>query len=188
MGGSIGAILAVGIPVAVLVIAVLMYNGLVRGRTLVNEGWSGIDAQLKRRADLIPNLVETVKGYATHEKTTLDELVRLRAGAGASGDVAARSASEQQITAAIGKLIAVAEAYPDLKANQNFQNLSQQLGELEDQIQLARRYYNGAVRNYNVSVGQFPGNLVAGMFSFHTAQFFELENEGDRATPKVSFS
>lgn len=182
-----GLYIAFGVIAVVLIAAVLMYNGLVRGRTLVNEGWSGIDAQLKRRADLIPNLVETVKGYAAHEKSTLDELTRLRAGAGGS-DVAARAANEQQITAAIGRLMAVAEAYPDLKANQNFQNLSEQLGGLENEIQLARRYYNGAVRNYNVSVQQFPGNLVAGTFGFAPATFFELENEGDRAVPKVSFS
>lgn len=183
-----GSYIIIALPLAVLVIGVLIYNGLVRGRTLVGEGWSGIDAQLKRRADLIPNLVETVKGYAAHEKSTLDELVRLRASVGSSGDLAQRAAGEQQITAALGKLIAIAEAYPDLKANQNFQNLSQQLGEIENEIQLARRYYNGAVRNYNVSVGQFPGNLVAGAFAFKPAEFFQLENEGDRAVPKVSFS
>src|SRR6185436_6283998 len=133
-----------GIVVLALLWAVAIYNGLVRRRNMVAEGWSGIEAQLKRRADLIPNLVETVKGYATHERTTFDELTRMRSQAG-SQDPAQRAAAETAITAAIGKVMAVAEAYPDLKASANFQSLQKDLGDLEDQIQLARRYYNGAV-------------------------------------------
>ncbi|HVU19559.1 MAG TPA: LemA family protein [Rhizomicrobium sp.] len=167
---------------------VSIYNGLVRRKNIVAEAWSGIDTQLKRRADLIPNLVETVKGYATHERTTFDELARLRSAGQGQADVAARAQTEQAITAAIGKIMAVAEAYPDLKANQNFQALQGELSNIEDQIQLARRYYNGAARDFNVMIEQFPSNLVAGFGSFKPAPFFQIDNEADRAVPKVSFS
>ena len=167
--------------------AILAYNGLVSRRAMVAEGWSGIDAQLKRRTDLIPNLVETVKGYATHERTTFDELTKMRAETG-SQNLAERAATETAITAAIGRIMAVAEAYPDLKATANFQTLQKDLAELEDQIQLARRYYNGAVRNLNISVQQFPSNLIANMGGFTTTQFFQLENAQDRNVPKVAFS
>jgi len=179
--------IVIGIAVLIGLWAILTYNGLVARRAMVAEGWSGIDAQLKRRADLIPNLVETVKGYATHERTTFDELARLRS-AGGSQDPAQRAASEQAITAAIGKVMAVAEAYPELKASANFQQLQGELADIEDQIQLARRYYNGAVRNLNVSVQQFPSNLVANATGFTSAQFFQLDNAADRNAPKVSFS
>lgn len=179
--------IAIGILVLVVLWAIMTYNGLVSRRAMVAEGWSGIDAQLKRRSDLIPNLVETVKGYATHERTTFDELTKMRAGAG-SQDPAQRAASETAITAAIGKIMAVAEAYPDLKASANFQSLQKDLADLEDQIQLARRYYNGAVRNFNVSVQQFPSNLIANMGGFTAAQFFQLDNAAERNVPKVSFT
>jgi len=153
---------------------------------MVAEAWSGIDAQLKRRADLIPNLVETVKGYAAHERQTFDELARLRSVGQGKGDVAARAQTEQAITAAIGKVMAVAEAYPDLKASANFQSLQKDLADTEDQIQLARRYYNGTVRDYNVMIEQFPSNLVASFGSFKSAPFFQIDNEADRAAPKIS--
>lgn len=183
--------MAVFIPIGVVVLvalwAILTYNGLVSRRAMVAEGWSGIDAQLKRRADLIPNLVETVKGYAAHERQTFDELTRMRSEAG-SQDPAQRAASETAITAAIGKVMAVAEAYPDLKASANFQTLQKDLADVEDQIQLARRYYNGAVRNLNVAVQQFPSNLIANMGGFTAAQFFQLDNAAERTAPKVSFS
>lgn len=182
----------VGIALLVIVVlaalyAVSIYNGLVRRKNVVAEAWSGIDAQLKRRADLIPNLVETVKGYAAHEKTTFDELARLRS-AGASQDVAQRAQSEQAITAAIGRIMAVAEAYPELKASANFQQLQSDLGNIEDQIQLARRYYNGAVRDFNVMIEQFPSNTIANFANFKPAPFFQIENAADREAPKVSFS
>jgi len=180
--------IVIGIVVLIVLWAIMTYNGLVSRRAMVQEGWSGIDAQLKRRTDLIPNLVETVKGYATHERTTFDELTRMRAQAGTSQDPAQRAQTEGAITAAIGKVLAVAEAYPDLKASANFQSLQKDLADLEDQIQLARRYYNGVVRNYNVSVQSFPGNLVAGMGGFQPSKFFELENAADRNVPKVSFN
>ncbi|HEY0302827.1 MAG TPA: LemA family protein [Rhizomicrobium sp.] len=179
--------IVLGVAVLIVLWAILTYNGLVSRRAMVAEGWSGIDAQLKRRGDLIPNLVESVKGYATHERTTFDELTKMRAQTG-SQDPAQRAAAEGAITAAIGRIMAVAEAYPDLKASANFQSLQTDLAELEDQIQLARRYYNGAVRNLNVSIQQFPSNLIANMGGFTTAKFFELDNAAERNVPKVSFT
>jgi len=179
--------IVLGLAALIAVWAIFTYNGLVSRRAMVAEGWSGIDAQLKRRADLIPNLVETVKGYATHERTTFDELTRMRSQAG-SQDPAQRAAAETAITAAIGKVMAVAEAYPDLKASANFQSLQKDLADLEDQIQLARRYYNGAVRNFNVAVQQFPSNFIANLGGFTAAQFFQLDDVADRNAPKVSFS
>jgi LemA protein len=179
----------IGIAVLIVLWAIVTYNGLVSRRAMVAEGWSGIDAQLKRRADLIPNLVETVKGYATHERTTFDELAKMRSEAGStSQDPGQRAAAETAITAAIGKVMAVAEAYPELKASANFQQLQGELADIEDQIQLARRYYNGAVRNLNVSVQQFPSNIIAGATGFTPAQFFQIDNAADRNAPKVSFS
>jgi LemA protein len=168
--------------------AVSIYNGLVRRKNVVAEAWSGIDAQLKRRADLIPNLVETVKGYASHERQTFDELARLRSAGQGQADPTQRAQTEQAITAAIGKVMAVAEAYPELKASANFQSLQKDLADIEDQIQLARRYYNGSVRDYNVMIEQFPSNFIANFGSFKPAPFFQIENEADRAAPKVSFS
>jgi LemA protein len=182
----IGLILLVVVVVAVLW-AVAIYNGLVRRKNVVAEAWSGIEAQLKRRADLIPNLVESVKGYAGHERQTFDELARLRSAGQSQTDPAMRAQTEQAITAAIGRVMAVAEAYPELKASANFQALQGDLGTIEDQIQLARRYYNGAVRDFNVMIEQFPSNLVAGMGGFKPAAFFQIDNEADRAAPKVSF-
>lgn len=178
------------LAVVVLLWGVMTFNGLVRRRNMVAEGWSGIEAQLKRRADLIPNLVETVKGYAAHERGTLDELTKLRSSAqhAPSGDVQARAEAERQITAMIGRVMAVAEAYPDLKASANFQSLQQDLGEIEDQIQLARRYYNGTVRDFNVMIEQVPSNIIAAWFAFKQAAFFEIENAAERNLPKVSFS
>jgi LemA protein len=183
----LGLYIVIAIVVVIGLWAIMTYNGLVSRRAMVAEGWSGIDAQLKRRADLIPNLVETVRGYATHERTTFDELAQLRSQGG-SQDPAQRAQAEQAITAAIGKVMAVAEAYPELKASANFQSLQTELADVEDQIQLARRYYNGAVRNLNVSVQQFPSNLIAGMTGFTAAQFFQLDNQADRNAPKVSFA
>jgi len=183
--------IVLAVVVLILLWAFFTYNGLVRRRTMTQEGWSGIETQLKRRADLIPNLVETVKGYAAHEKGTFEEVARLRSAAQAqqgSGDVAARAQTEQQMTAMIGRIFAIAEAYPQLKANENFQQLQRDLAEVEDQIQLSRRYYNGAVRDYNISVQQAPGNIIANTFGFKTAQFFEIDNAADRNVPKVSFS
>ncbi len=166
---------------------VAIYNTLVSMRTHVNEGWSGIETQLKRRANLIPNLVETVKGYAKHEQSTLEEVTSMRTRAMAGGSISDRAAAEGALTAALGHLMAVAEAYPDLKANENFKSLQGDLRDTEDQIQLARRYYNGTVRELNIKVQAFPSNLIANNFGFSKAEFFELENESERAVPQVSF-
>ncbi|HEY1613681.1 MAG TPA: LemA family protein [Rhizomicrobium sp.] len=183
-----GGLILLGIVVVAALWAVSIYNGLVRRKNIVAEAWSGIETQLKRRADLIPNLVETVKGYAAHERDTFDELARLRSTGQGQGDVAARAQTETAITAAIGHVLAVAEAYPDLKASANFQSLQKDLADVEDQIQLARRYYNGAVRDFNVVIEQFPSNLVAGFGNFKPAPFFEIDNAADRDAPKVTFA
>lgn len=178
------------IAVAVIaVFGVMMYNGLVRSRQMAEEAWSGIDVQLKRRADLIPNLIETVKGYAAHEKSTLDEVIsrRNQAQAVPAGDVAARGAAEGLLTQALGKVIALAEAYPDLKANQNFSQLQGSLETIEGDLQMARRYYNGAARDLNTKVESFPSNLIAGQFGFQKKAYFEITNEADRAVPQVKF-
>jgi len=182
-----GLLILLAIAVAAALWAVSIYNSLVRRRNVVAEAWSGIDAQLKRRADLIPNLVETVKGYAGHERETFEDLARLRSQGQAQTDVAQRAQTEAAITAAIGRVMAVAEAYPQLRASENFQSLQKDLADVEDQIQLARRYYNGAVRDFNVMIEQFPSNLVANWGSFKPAPFFQIDDAADRAVPKVSF-
>jgi LemA protein len=182
-----GFIITLGLIAAVALWAVSIYNGLVKLKNMVEEGWSGIETQLKRRSNLIPNLIETVKGYAEHEKTTFQEVTELRTRAMSGGSVGERSQSEGMLGAALGKLFAVAEAYPELKANGNFQSLQDDLGEIEDEIQLSRRYYNGTVRDLNVKVESFPSNLIANQFGFQTAEFFEIENEEDRAVPEVKF-
>jgi LemA protein len=187
---SMGTYGYVVLAVAVLVIlwAFQTFNGLVRRKNIVSEAWSGIDAQLKRRADLIPNLVETVKGYASHERATFDEVTRLRTQSETAKDVAQRGVTEQALTAAIGKVMAVAEAYPQLRASENFQSLQKDLADIEDQIQLSRRYYNGSVRDFNTMIEQAPSNVIANSFDFKQAPFFQIENAGDRTVPKVSFS
>jgi len=181
-------LILLGLVVVFLLYGVTAYNNLVRRKTSVEEGWSGIETQLKRRANLIPNLVETVKGYAAHERGTLEEVTSLRAQTLETQGIAARGQKEGQLSAALGRLFAVAESYPELKANDNFLNLQKDLAETEDQIQMARRYYNGTVRNLNISVDTFPSNLVASAFSFQKAEFFEIENSADRAVPEVSFN
>lgn len=167
---------------------VFIYNRFVRNRNRVDEAWSGIDVQLKRRTDLIPNLVETVKGYAGHEQHTLQELTALRATVGRGDNVGARGAVEAQIGHALGRLLAVAEAYPDLKANENFRALQTELAGVEDQIQYARRYYNGATRVLNILVESFPSNLIARQFGFTKAEYFELQSPTERTVPAVSFA
>jgi len=181
------------ILLAIIVLAALyvvfIYNGLVRARQVAEEAWSGIDVQLKRRADLIPNLVETVKGYAGHENKTLIEVTQARNAAQAvpAGDVAGRAAAEGVLSQALGRLMAVSEAYPDLKANTGFVELQQSLETTENEIQMSRRYYNGAARDLNVKVETFPNNLIAGPFGFVKKAYFEISNEADRAVPTVKF-
>jgi len=180
-------VLVVAAVVAGWVVAT--YNGLVKRRNMAEEGWSGIDVQLKRRADLIPNLVEAVKGYATHERALLENVTALRnqARAAPAEDVAARGQIEGMLSGALGRLLAIVENYPELKANQNFLELQQSLQAVEHDIQLSRRYYNGAVRDLNVMIESFPSNLVAGWFRFAKKAFFEVGSEAEREAPKVSF-
>ena len=181
------------VVVVILAVAgyfVVAYNNLVSNRQLSQEGWSGIDVQLKRRADLIPNLLETVKGYMAHERETLEAVTNARAAAqaGASGTPEQRAQLEGQLSGALGRLFAVAEAYPDLKANSTFLEFQAALQKVEDELQLARRYYNGTARNLNVAVQSFPSSIVASLFHFTTAQYFEIENAADRAVPQVKFN
>ena len=175
---------------AVAIYAIVLFNTLVRRRQMADEAWSGIDVQLKRRSDLVPNLVEIVKGYAAHERSVLDEVTRLRGQARAvpAGDVAGRAQAEGALSLALGRLFALAENYPDLKASGNFLDLQRQLSSLEDDLQMARRYYNGAVRNLNTLVQSFPSNLVARAFGFSARAYFEISDEAERAVPRVALA
>lgn len=180
------------IAIAVIVVAVVLwaisaYNRLIRNRNLVQEGWSGIDVQLKRRANLIPNLLETVKGYMGHERGVLEDVTKARAQAQSAGEVGERAQAEGLLGAALGRLFAVAEAYPELKADANFRELQGQLAEIEDALQKARRYYNGAVRAMNTKVELFPSNIVAQQFRFPRAEYFEIEDPQNREVPMIDF-
>jgi len=183
------------IILAIIVIAgfflVAMYNRLVTLRQRVREAWSDIDVQLKRRYDLIPNLVETVKGYAAHEKGVFEAVTQARANAisaGATGSPEQRAQAENILTGALRSVFAVAEAYPQLQASQNFRDLQENLTATEDKIAFARRFYNGNVRDYNTALQTFPTNVLAGTFGFTAEQYFELADATEREVPKVSFS
>lgn len=180
---------AVVIAVAVLLVLILigMYNGLVRARLAVKNAWSQIDVQLKRRYDLIPNLVETVKGYATHEKGTLEAVVKARQQCIDASGVRDQAAAENMLTGALRQLFALSEAYPDLKANQNFSQLQEELASTENKISFARQYYNNTVENYNTRIQTFPAVLFAGSFGFMPEEFFEIEEAAQREAPKVKF-
>jgi LemA protein len=173
---------------AVVLYVAYLFNSLIRLRQLVNEAWSGIDVQLKRRADLIPNLVSAVKGYASHERELLQRVTELRGTAMSlsSGDVAGRAQAENALGMALGKLVAIAEAYPDLKASGNFLELMRDLKVVEDELQLSRRYYNGAVRNLNTSIEQVPSNIVASIFRFTPREYFQLADAREGAVPQVN--
>jgi LemA protein len=166
---------------------VAVFNRLVRGRNLVQEGWSGIDVQLKRRSDLIPNLIETVKGYMGHERGVLEKVTELRAASLQAVRPAEKGRVEGMLGQALAQLFAVAENYPQLMASQNFIELQKTLADIEEQVQLARRYYNGTARNLNILTQSFPSNLVAGLFRFSGAEYFELEDAAERAVPQVRF-
>lgn len=180
--------------IAVIVIAIILlyviftYNRLIRLQNLVKEGWSGIDVQLKQRASLIPNLVETVKGYMGHERGVLESVTELRAKCETSSNVQERSANENMLSGALRQLFALSENYPDLKASQNFIELQKSLESIENQIQLARRYYNGTARDFNILIESFPSNLIARAGSFTPADFFQIENPQEREVPNVKFS
>ncbi len=175
--------------IAVLLLwAVVIYNRLVAKRQSVEEGWSGIDVQLKRRTNLIPNLVDTVQTYATHEREVLERVTTLRTKSEAvqSSSAGERSVVESDLSGALVNLMAVAESYPDLKADRNYLALQETLEEIEDHIQMSRRYYNGAVRNLNIQIDSFPCRLVAGRFGFIKATYYEVDSLKDRAVPKIS--
>jgi len=167
--------------------AILLYNKLVRNKNMVAEGWSGIEVQLKRRSNLIPNLIETVKGYMEHEAGLFSEIVKLRSRSKETRAVAEKSRIESALTRSLGNLLALAEAYPDLKASQNFLDLQDDLSQIESEIQMARRYYNGTVRNLNISIESFPSKLIAERFRFEKADFFEIEDAAEREVPEVKF-
>ncbi len=175
-------------PALLLLWIALTYNALVRLRQHVGESWAGIDTELKRRYELIPNLVETVKGYAAHERQTLEAVVTARARAAASSGTPGQQArDEQELVASVNRLLAVAEAYPDLKASANFLALQKELANTEDRLQAARRFFNANVRDLNTRVAVFPSSLVAGMFGFRPAEFFEVESAAVRRVVDVSF-
>lgn len=176
----------IGVLVLLLALLVFGYNRLVRLRQEVNTGWANIDVQLQRRADLIPNLVETVRGYASHERETFDEVTRARSALQQAGTPAAAAVADAGLTAALGRLFAVAEAYPELKASTNFLELQEELTDTEDKISAARRYYNATVMAFNTAIQTFPWLLVAGPFGFRGREFFSAE--GDTAPPEVSFA
>ena len=184
----LGGLICAGVVVAIVVVAwaIGLYNSLQRLRIACDTAFSAIDIQLKRRHDLVPNLVETVKGYAAHERGTLEAVIAARAAAVAAGTPGERIGAEQQLTGALGRLMAVAEAYPELKANTNFMHLQETLSSTESGIAATRGGYNGAAQEYNTTIAVFPANLLVGMFGFTKRPFFEVGEE-ERATPKVKF-
>ena len=180
-----GIVLALALAIVVWGIGV--YNGLIRLRNMKDEGWSGIDVQLKRRHDLVGNLVNTVKGYMAHEKDVLEEIAKMRSVAQNAAGVAQAAQAEGQLSQALGRLFAVMENYPQLRANENVMQLQNTLTSLEDEIQLARRYYNGTVREYNTRTEVFPASIIARQYGFQKAEFFELDSVAEREVPQVSF-
>jgi LemA protein len=187
--GTTGWII-VGVIVVIVLILIFLYNRLVSLRQTTTQAWSDISVQLKQRHDLVPNLVETVKGYVTHERDTLEAVVQARNAAVAANGPAAQAQAENMLTGALRQLFALAEAYPDLKANQNFLQLQSELSDIENKIAAARRFFNNAVQEYNTSIEQFPAVLIAGSMGFRASPFFELD-EGERAAvqaaPQVKF-
>jgi LemA protein len=171
----------------ILLWAILVYNKLISLRNQNQEAWSGIDVQLKRRHNLIPNLIATVKGYQDHEAGVMDDVTKLRQTAMQAGTVADKSKAESALGLGLGKLIAVAENYPDLKASANFIDLQKQLSDVEDQIQLARRYYNGTTRDFNTKIQSFPDNILAKQFHFNACEFFAAD-DADKSVPQVDFT
>ncbi|HEY5814837.1 MAG TPA: LemA family protein [Solirubrobacterales bacterium] len=183
--------IALIVVAAIIVIAILYFivkrNSFIAARNRIDESWSGIDVQLKRRHDLVPNLVETVKGYAAHEKQTFENVTKARADAMSAEGVADTAKAEQGLTGALAGLRVVAENYPELRATENFQQLSRNLSELEDEIQASRRIYNSNVQAYNTDIEQFPGSIVANQGNFTAREFFEIEDKSEREPVAVSF-
>jgi LemA protein len=175
-----------GAAVVLFLYTISVYNKLVKNKNMAEEAWSGIDVQLKKRYDLIPALVNTIKGYASHEKETLENVIKWRNMGVAANTVKDQEKAEVGLSAVLGRLIALSENYPDLKANANFQDLQKQLSEIENAIQLSRRYYNGVVRDLNIMIESFPSNLVASTFAFSKRDYFELDN-AQREAPEIKF-
>lgn len=183
----VGILVVIG---AVVLWLIATYNVLVKMKNRVKEAWSDIDVQLKRRYNLIPNLVETVKGYASHEDKVFNDVTEARSKAMTaekSGNAKESAQAENMLAGTLKTLFAVAENYPELKANENFLELQRELSDTEDKIQASRRFYNGNVRDYNTKQEQFPTNMIASMFGFKPAEFFEIENEAEKEVPKVDF-
>jgi LemA protein len=187
MPATAGGWIFLALVAVVVVVVIVSYNRLVGLRQQVRGAWADIDVQLKRRADLVGNLVETVKGYAAHEQRTLTEVTRWRSAAATAVEPQARATAESGLTQALRSLFAVSEAYPALKADQSFVSLQAELSQLEIDAQNARRYYNAVVRDYNTAIERFPSNLIATLGSFRSQGFFELADEADRRPPRVSF-
>jgi LemA protein len=183
--------IALIVVVAIIVIAVIYYiakrNSIIAARNRIDESWSGIDVQLKRRHDLVPNLVETVKGYAAHESQVFEKTAQARAEAMSAHGVGDTAKAEEKLTGALTDLRAVAENYPQLRATENFQQLSRNLSELEDEIQASRRIYNSNVQSYNTDIQQFPGSIIANQGGFTAREYFEIENAAEREPVSVSF-
>ena len=180
--------LIVLIVIGLVVVAfIAIYNGLVRLKVQCDNAWADIDVQLKRRYDLIPNVVETVKGYAAHEKGTLEGVIAARNQAMSAQGPAEKAGAENVLTGALRQLFALAESYPQLRAVESFTQLQQTLNQIEDTVQNARRYYNAVVRDFNTKIAQFPSNIIAGMFAFKAREFFEINAPAEREVPKVSF-
>jgi LemA protein len=180
--------LVLGVLVLLVVLLVGLYNSLVRLNVQCDNAWADIDVQLKRRYDLVPNLVESVKGYAAHEKGTLEAVINARNRAMSATGPADKAQAENVLSGALKSLFALAEAYPQLRAVESFTSLQSSLSEIEDTVQNARRYYNAVVRDLNIKIQQFPTNMVAGMLGFKTREFFELTAAAEREAPKVSFN
>ena len=186
----IGIYIAIGIVVLFAIIMIAMYNGLIRMRNQMRNAWAQIDVQLKRRYDLIPNLVETVKGYTKHERETLEAVTKARnvAQQASSAGAGERGKAEGELSSALARLMVVVEQYPDLKANQNYLALQEELTSTENKIGFSRQYYNDSVLSYNNKIQMFPTNVMAGMMGFKTGEFFEVTSVEERTAPKVSFT
>ena len=180
-------LIVLGILVLLVIFVISMYNSLVRLKVTCDNAWADIDVQLKRRYDLIPNLVETVKGYAAHEKGTLEAVINARNRAMTATGPADKAAAENMLTGALKSLFALSEAYPQLRAIESFTSLQNSLSQIEDTVQNARRYYNAVVRDLNTKILQFPTNLIAGLLGFKQREFFEISSAAEREAPKVSF-
>lgn len=185
--GTIIMLVVIGVIAVAAIWAISAYNGFIRLRNMVEEAFATMDVYLKKRYDLIPNLVETVKGYAAHEKTTLEKVVQARNMAADAKTIEGRMQGENMLQGTLRSLFAIAEAYPDLKANQNFLDLQSQLQRLEDEIANARKYYNAVVKEFNTKTESFPSNIIAGIFHFTRRTMFEVNNDTERESVKVQF-